>query len=143
MTNASTETKPKAAHTPGPWRVEENTTLIWGNCDPDDPGTNGMGYPVAEARVMLGHGSSFCRTERYEEAQANARLIAAAPALLEALKGLLADIESLMGESDGVAGLHLNGDVAPWSELDEGGRFERLSSLSAARAALAKAEGQP
>lgn len=31
---------------------------------------------------------------------------------------------TLMEHSTGVAGLHLNGDVAPWSELTEGGRFE-------------------
>jgi hypothetical protein len=37
--------------------------------------------------------------------------------------GLLA-IESLIHESTGVAGLHLNGDLAPWNELRTGGRFE-------------------
>lgn len=31
---------------------------------------------------------------------------------------------TLMEHSTGVAGLHLNGDVAQWSELTEGGRFE-------------------
>ena len=31
---------------------------------------------------------------------------------------------TLMENSTGVAGLHLNGDVATWSELKEGGRFE-------------------
>ena len=61
--------------------------------------------------------------------------------LLKALKNLLSDIEGLMGESSGVYGLHLNGDPSPWNELDEGGRFERLSNLSEARAAIAKATG--
>lgn len=37
------------------------------------------------------------------------------------LKGALND---LVRDSYGVAGLHLNGDVAPWSELLSGGRFE-------------------
>ena len=40
-----------------------------------------------------------------------------------ARKGLVA-VELLMRESDGVAGLHLNGDVATWDELRTGGPFE-------------------
>lgn len=59
--------------------------------------------------------------------------------LLAQIKGLLSDIEGLMGESSGVYGLHLNGDVSPWDELDEGGRFERLTHLSSARSAIAEA----
>lgn len=31
---------------------------------------------------------------------------------------------NLMDNSAGVEGLHLNGDVAPWSDLRTGGRFE-------------------
>ena len=33
-------------------------------------------------------------------------------------------VKTLINESYGVAGLHLNGDVAPWDELLEGGKFE-------------------
>lgn len=33
-------------------------------------------------------------------------------------------VSSLIDESHGVSGLHLNGDIAPWSELRAGGRFE-------------------
>lgn len=62
--------------------------------------------------------------------------------LLDALSALLDDIEALIGESAGVYGLHLNGDVSPWSELEEGGRFERLSSMSRAREAIAAADAQ-
>ena len=39
------------------------------------------------------------------------------------LKGLHA-VDMLIGESYGVAGLHLNGDVASWGELRAGGRLE-------------------
>jgi len=39
------------------------------------------------------------------------------------VEGLLA-VETLMANSTGVAGLHLNGDIAPWDELRTGGRFE-------------------
>jgi hypothetical protein len=70
------------AHTPGPWRVEQDTTLIWGNCNPDDSTSYGMGYPVADCQQP--------RPWRREsptddEIAANARLIAAAPELLAAL----------------------------------------------------------
>jgi hypothetical protein len=43
--------------------------------------------------------------------------------LAEARAGINA-VQSLIESSHGVAGLHLNGDIAPWSELLEGGRFE-------------------
>ena len=57
--------------------------------------------------------------------------------LAVARKGLEA-VESLMNESHGVGGLHLNGDFAPWSELRTGGRFENWlvafdDALNAAR----------
>lgn len=42
---------------------------------------------------------------------------------------LVADVRGLVDESDGVAGLHLNGDVAEWGSLLLGGRFERLTAL--------------
>ena len=47
--------------------------------------------------------------------------------LLEAVKGLL----SITYDSDGVAGYHLNGDIADWNEFDE---------VNQAAEAIAKAE---
>lgn len=41
----------------------------------------------------------------------------------ELRKGLDA-VSNLIADSSGVVGLHLNGDVATWDELREGGRFE-------------------
>jgi hypothetical protein len=35
-----------------------------------------------------------------------------------------ASVNNLIDESDGVDGLHLNGDVAPWKDLQQGGKFE-------------------
>ena len=55
----------------------------------------------------------FRRSE--EEFLANGRLIAAAPELLNALIGVL----NIMNDSEGVAGYHLNGDIAKWDEFDE------------------------
>lgn len=53
------------------------------------------------------------------------------------LADLTASLEALIDESGGVYGLHKNGDLAPWDELTEGGRFEDwLSALAAARRAL-------
>lgn len=40
------------------------------------------------------------------------------------MKEGLQAIRALISESDGIAGLHPSGDVAPWEELEEGGRFE-------------------
>ena len=74
-------------HTPGPWRVEPGTRLIWGACDPDDTTTNGFGFPVAEARFW-----SYVerRVLKDDEIEANAALIARAPELLEVLEAIVA-----------------------------------------------------
>ena len=60
--------------------------------------------------------------------------LAAALAACEVKQAALQEIIDLMSESYGLTGFHLNGDVAPWSEVEEGGRFERLTSLNAALA---------
>lgn len=54
----------------------------------------------------------------------NAQAICDALAELEKCRKGLAAIQSLIADSRGVVGLHLNGDVAPWDELRTGGRFE-------------------
>lgn len=55
-------------------------------------------------------------------------------------------VEVLMANSHGVAGLHLNGDIASWGELTEGGRFEEwllaLSEQPPAALAALKAQWQ-
>lgn len=33
-------------------------------------------------------------------------------------------VRDLINESSGVVGLHLNGDIAAWPDLEKGGRFE-------------------
>lgn len=47
--------------------------------------------------------------------EANAKLIAAAPDLLEALTNIIKIVE----DSEGVVGYHLNGDTAKWDDFDE------------------------
>ena len=61
-------------------------------------------------------------------------------ALRQASGNLVNDIDGLISESEGVAGLHLNGDVADWGVLVPGGRFERLSALDDVRALAAKGD---
>jgi len=52
---------------------------------------------------------------------------------IERLQRGLTDVEELIDNSSGVGGLHLNGDMAPWTELRTGGRFEEwLKNFDAA-----------
>jgi len=85
---------------------------------------------IANTGGMLGPREEISRIAKQRDGLANA------------LSELLNEIDGLMGESAGVYGLHLNGDPSSWSEIEEGGRFERLSSMSKARAVLAKATGE-
>lgn len=106
-----------SGHTKGPWRVEEGTTLVWGACNPDDLTNYGMGYPVAECRITPI--SSWAKGPDSDEGEANARLIAAAPDLLEVAKRL-----------------------ASLEHEDMGRAFPSREDIAAARAAIAKAEGR-
>jgi hypothetical protein len=70
-------------YTAGPWRVEEGTTLIWGNCDPHDHSSYGMGYPIMDGQ----HPRSWRRDHPTDdEIEGNCRLVAAAPDMLIALR---------------------------------------------------------
>ena len=55
---------------------------------------------------------------------------------LKLARAALGEVQDLIGESHGVYGLHLNGDESPWGELEQGGRFERLTLLNEALAAI-------
>jgi hypothetical protein len=96
-------------HTPGPWRITENGCIA-------SQGYVPIRTPFREGAFREGPG----RSDHPEEVlQANARLIAAAPELLEALK------EQIEPRAKG------------WKVTDWGIRDEN------ARAAIAKAEGGP
>lgn len=76
--------KPKTQHTPGPWKVLNTPTrkeTFWAICTASEA-------PV-QALICLVDGKSKAHQEKPEMAEANARLIAAAPALLEACKAAL------------------------------------------------------
>jgi hypothetical protein len=64
--------------------------------------------------------------------------------VLEALRRVLKAVDDLIASSEGVAGLHLNGDLAPWDELVAGGRYELwLADLETAREVLATHTREP
>ena len=76
--------KTKVKHTPGPWRICYDGRIDGLN---GDEICSGLGF------------ESYKEFQDDKEAQANARLIAAAPDLLEALKMLQKATISLMGEA--------------------------------------------
>ena len=62
----------------------------------------------------------------------------------ELLNLLLDDLDALIDSSEGVAGLHLNGDIACWESLRQGGRFETwLMRMDEARAFLDSTMDKP
>ena len=63
-------------------------------------------------------------------------------ALVKAAGDALQQLDDLIANSEGVAGLHKNGDVADWESLMDGGAFgEWLYKLEELRAALAAYRG--
>ena len=62
--------------------------------------------------------------------------VAQQSAALKLAREALGEVQYLISESHGVYGLHLNGDESPWSELEQGGRFERLTTLPEALTAI-------
>lgn len=83
--------------TPGPWRQEEETTLVWGACDPDDLSSRGMGFPVAEAGLRPAWLSAE-RASSPEQRMANAAFIAAAnPSTVIALIERVESAEESLG----------------------------------------------
>lgn len=57
--------------------------------------------------------------------------------LIDAASIVLHDIDALVSNSEGVAGLHMNGEVADWQSLMAGGSFGSwLESVEDLRAAL-------
>jgi hypothetical protein len=105
------------AQTPGPWRVEQDTTLIWGACNEDDTTFNGMGYPIAECRTMPI--SNWAAGPDYDAAEANARLIAAAPELKDAaVKARAALAIAVIAHSGGEFGWSNVGEHPVIAQLD-------------------------
>lgn len=77
----------EAKWTPGPWSIESETSHNGEFAIIAPDGTHPDPWNIAQTYGSVGHG------EAEDEALANARLIAAAPDLAEALRLLLADVE--------------------------------------------------
>lgn len=78
------------------------------------------------ADMMTAHCATF-NAERAADEQEIARITAQRDELLaenKTLKAAWLAVADLIDNSDGVAGLHKNGDVATWGELSAGGRYE-------------------
>ena len=81
----------QVTHTPTPWRIENGTTLIWGNCNPDDHSTRGMGYPIVEA--MINPSGNWSTGPYADEGNANAEFIVLAVNFHDALTARVAELD--------------------------------------------------
>lgn len=113
--------------TPGPWEVKREEPEF------------GVPYDAVVAAADGYSRSRCCEVYRWDAPTSRdadfiahswqdiSNLLATLAAREEEIARLRRGIESvscLIAESQGVAGLHLNGDVAPWSDLLPGGHFE-------------------
>lgn len=130
-----------AGPTPGEWSLKTVPTSD-GSCHKIGP------FPSASRIHSEAHACVYAigirlgiddSTPVARELLANARLMAACSpaniaailahvdaqeAEIERLRAGLRAVSDLIDESHGVAGLHRNGDVAPWSDLRAGGKYE-------------------
>ena len=149
-------------HTPGPWHfvpwhIEEGQPAVrcaegWivATTSNDANAEFIARAPAMEARIaeleaerdelvrFKGDAIRACakhRCSKWEAALMDAEARAEkAEAEVERLRKGIAAVSSLIADSSGVYGLHLNGDPAPWDELLSGGRFEEwLADFDAAR----------
>lgn len=92
--------------------TQEQLAEIRGYAEKFMPHNESPGAVNADRRALLAHIDH--QAERIAELEGKVAL---------AKRGLEA-VADLINDSDGCAGLHQNGDVAPWMELLTGGRFE-------------------
>jgi hypothetical protein len=118
-----------AKHTPGPWKLEHSGyanapfVVYTGEISPNWD----RRYPLAGVNWIAEIRDD--ESPRHEEYAHNARLIAAAPELLETLKAISAGLGSLLA---------LQGDVMKGSQLELLERYEGLAD-----AAIKKTTGAP
>lgn len=134
-----------AKATPGKWKLA--TSNSWRRFISEDFGTTHhvvTPFPLTWSEMadlkVREDDAEFITNARTDLPEALRRLEASEKRVRElewASARLMNNVDELMFDSAGVAGLHLNGDVAPWEDLVEGGRFEEwLSGLEDLRRAL-------
>lgn len=78
------------AHTPGPWKQGKD----WQDIEAHDPLDSPRPWGIATVADSCGYGNGS------SESQANARLIAAAPDLLAACKGMAEEAANILANDD-------------------------------------------
>jgi len=109
-------------HTPGPWKITagyDRSTISGGM------GESGHPHVVAEVR----HPTAF----RIDEGPANARLIAASPEMLEALKDAKTTIDAMLSAIDDANDAWPSDNQKKWHEF--------CATFDKVAAAIEKAEG--
>lgn len=126
-----TETTSKVGHTPGPWETT-GAKYVWKRGE-----TGGAIAMIAEPECATSSDFEVVEisSRRWDEAMANARLIAAAPEMLAALEKFI-EAEKRLGY----------GDTLREKEQDQGGNLDNddasyLIALESAFAAINKATG--
>ena len=106
-------------------------------------GVSDAGIKVRQNYIVEGVGDSFKPMEYAAHAiNSHDELVAMNKELLEGLKRVVFDLNELSDNSDGVIGLHRNGDIARWSSLRSGGFNEGwLLSIDEAEGTIEKMEG--
>lgn len=115
-------------HTPGPWRIDVNGSENW-TVDYEGPSSTFMTICANGRREPVGFAVEPTAWRNDDEIEANARLIASAPDLLEALGQLLGNAE--------IARFHLK-------DTEEGMIVGSalFDTIQQARAAIARARGE-
>jgi hypothetical protein len=108
-------------HTKGPWKYQ-GFRVYYGDVD------GGLERTVADCNLTRIRQRAHLMPGEFQEAEANARLIAAAPDLLEACKAMFDDI-----------GYTCDRDGCECGDFDEHGKCCHTQAM----AAIAKAEGKP
>ena len=127
-------------HTPGPWKKAERLNGLWWHISAE---SSGLGPGQGRQAVACVHGGSKRGAKAYAEmSEANARLIAAAPDLLEALR------EIMPFTATAAIGCHGEKCREPWchscngEEEAEAAAQKGCDAYAKARAAIAKATGE-
>ena len=149
------------------WREQSNTCQVadtpWGSAAVQDEShalcPHRWGWWMVgsdEDDSATGYGNNIELAKAAAQADYEARILSALTiqpadplsdprvvALVEAAKVFMHDVDDLIANSEGVSGLHMNGDVADWESLLPGGSFGSwLFSVDDFRAALRAIGGE-